>query len=151
MSNFLGDPDVIDPPGFDVAKAWKGCQDDRDAMLRVGREIAAAHFADPGCCTCPMCGAGYWAWGRRQRCKACQFEYETDWWSMYSYGVGKAHMQKQKGALAMKGLQDLHERRMTHPYYRYGFEHPVDSAYDIAFSRDPGERINWSEVIKDTP
>lgn len=106
------DPIVIDPPDFDKCG---GLQDERGEV-----NWRAAFGADPGCCSCPRCGEHYWAWGRRQRCAKCAFEYPTDWWPMYSYGTSAA-----KRPIA----RHRHEERMQHPYYRYGFEHPVDDPW----------------------
>ena len=137
---WMDDPDVIDPPAFDQEAAWKECRGYVDQCGGLSHEDGspnwrAAFGADPGVCSCPACGAMYWAWGRRQRCKACKFEYETDWWPMYSYGA--------RDGLG-KGSADgsvTRERRMRHPYYRYGFEHPTESPLS---ERD---RIDWRSVF----
>lgn len=123
-------PIVIDPPGFDQAAAWNECREYVDkcgGLQHEGGEVnwRAAFGADPGCCSCPACGEMYWAWGRRQRCVKCAFEYPTDWWSMYSWGA-------QAGWRKTQGYQPIafnFDRYMKHPYYRYGFEHPVEDPW----------------------
>ena len=128
MSKFLGDPIVVLPEGFDILDAWQGCTDYVDRMHAAGREIAASFGADPGICSCPVCDSSYWAWGLRQRCKQCQFEYPTDWWSMYAWGVSAT--KAPQWVRESKQCQREHEKRIAHPYYRYGFEHPVEDAWD---------------------
>lgn len=142
MSNWCGDPIVIDPPGFDVAAAWKECSDYVDRMRAVGRDIAAAHGADPGICSCPACETMHWAWGRRQRCTQCAFEYPTDWWPMYSAGVQAAN--SPKITTYNEALGRLHQQRLAHPYYRYGLEHPVEDAWEER------NRIDWRAVFHTT-
>lgn len=138
----MDEPDVIDPPGFSHEAAWKKCRDYVDQCGGLAYEDgspnwSAAFGADPGCCSCPACGASYWAWGKRQRCKKCGLEYHTDWWSMYSHGVQQA---KYKGGFG----RVTHERNMAHPFYRYGYEHPVESALE---QRD---KIDWRAVLATT-
>lgn len=133
----MRDPIIIDPPGFNPADGWKQCQED---VERAGGlddidgypNWLAAFAADPGCCTCPNCKAYYWAWGRVIQCLDCGFQFSTDWWPMYSWGVQAA---KERRA------DRLHEKRMNHPYYRYGFEHPVDDAWE------EHDKINWKAVL----
>lgn len=126
------EPIVIDPPGFDIRAAWQECQEYSDRMHACERPLAAAAGADPGICSCPACGVMHWAWGRAQRCTACGFEYPTDWWAMYSFGC-QAHRW-------LVPLGNLHDRRLAHPYYRYGYEHPAD---DPMSERD---RIDWRSL-----
>lgn len=107
------DPIVIDPPDFDQKAAWKECSDFVDecgglSLSDGSPNWRAAFGADPGICSCPACGHHYWMWGRVQRCRDCGFEYPTDWWPMYSWGA-----------------QQLRSKRMHHPYFKYGYEHPV--------------------------
>ena len=150
----MKNPIVIDPPGFDQDAAWKECRDHVEKCGGIATDDGevnwrAAFGADPGCCSCPACGEFYWAWGRKQRCASCGFEYETDWWPMYSYGCGDAR--RLNGSLAgpdretnerlIRYTREQADRRMSHPYYRYGFEHPV---------ADPWEekgRIDWRAVM----
>ncbi len=133
----ISNPIVIDPPDMDIHAAWKQCDkwvkgagglfhDDGEPNWR------AAFSADPGCVTCPACGETYWAWGRRHRCVKCGFEYPTDWWPMYSYGVHAAKSERGRYK---------HEERLSHPYYRYGFEHPVDDAWE------QHDKINWRAAM----
>lgn len=117
-------PIVIDPPNFDQDAAWQECRDYVDKCGGLVHEDGstnwrAAFGADPGCCSCPACGETYWAWGRRQRCVKCAFEYPTGWWPMYSWGSSAANSHRRY----------KHDERMTHPYYRYGFEHPVQDPW----------------------
>ena len=132
--DFQGDPIVIDPPGFDVEASWRATQAYVDRMHAAGRDFAAAAGADPGICSCPKCRVMYWAFGRRQRCRKCGFEYPTDAWPMYSWGVQAS----QRPDLAYR-----HEERLGHPYYRYGFEHPVEEAFEEF------DRIDWQSVMVD--
>jgi hypothetical protein len=136
----MRDPIVIDPPGFDVAGAWQECSDYVDKMRAVGRDTAASFGADPGCCSCPACGEMHWAWGKRQRCTQCAFEYPTDWWSMYSQGVSAANSPRL--TTHNESLGRLHQQRLAHPCYRYGFEHPVADAWEER------SKIDWEAVLK---
>jgi hypothetical protein len=133
------DPIVIDPPGFDVAAAWRECSDYVDRMCAAGRDIAASFGADPGCCSCPACEAMHWAWG--QRCTQCGFEYPTDWWPMYSYGVQASGERQAEWRRKNKGLARIHAERMAHSCYRYGFEHPVEDAWDER------TKVDWRSVL----
>lgn len=140
----LYDPIVIDPLAHDNDEAWKECQDyveqcggvsDRDGNVNW----RAAFGADPGVCSCPACGRNHWAFGNRQRCTRCDFEYPTDWWPMYSYGVSAAKMHIPADQYPFTA--GLHGERMAHPYYRYGYGHPVDDAW-----REHAQ-INWKVVL----
>jgi hypothetical protein len=154
----MKDPIVIDPPGFDQKAAWNECTEYVDKCGGLSHENGepnwrAAFGADPGVCSCPMCGEYYWLWGRKQRCVTCGFEYETDWWSAYSEGCDCG--------LRLSGqrvcpLPDAHERmleysrekrekRWGHPYFRYGFEHPVSDAW---WHHD---KIDWKYVFTKGP
>ena len=137
----LHNPIVIDPPGFNEAAAWQECRDYVDQCGGLAHEDGepnwrAAFGADPGICSCPACHRDHWAWGRKQRCTRCGFEYETDAWLMYSYGVQAAKRTDWRSA--------LHERRLAHPYYRYGFEHPESAGADAykAF-----KSIDWRSIF----
>jgi len=137
------DPIVIDPPDFDQHAAWKECH---DAVEKCGGiqdadgEVnwRAAFSADPGVCSCPACGESYWCWGRRQRCRKCGFEYPTDAWPMYADGVYAARFGNREGNTARAAR---HKERMGHPYYRYGFEHPVDTDLYDTFHALPWRKI----------
>lgn len=136
---WCGDPIVIDPPDFDLKAAWGECRDYSDRMNAAGRPVAALHGADPGVCSCPACHAMYWRWGSRQRCKECEFEYPTNAWSMYSYGVQAANPPEW-----MKNeswFQREHQARLSSPYYRYGFEHPVEHPFVKM------DHIDWRAVV----
>lgn len=139
MSEFLGDPIVVTPVDFDIASAWQGCQTYVTKMRAAGREVAASFGADPGICSCPVCGTSYWAWGLVQRCKKCQFEYPTDWWSMYAGGVSAAN--PPAWLRDSPYFQREHVSRINHPYYRYGFEHPVEDAWKERHT------VNWRAVV----
>lgn len=118
------DPIVIDPPNFDQKSAWRECREYVEKCGGLQHEDGEVNWrsafgADPGCCSCPMCGEIYWMWGRVQRCVKCSFEYPTDWWTMYSWGSSAA---KSERRYRFDGY-------MKHPYYRFGFEHPVDDPW----------------------
>ena len=104
---------VIDPVGFDEKAAWQECDDWEESHGRG--TMAAAVGADPGICSCPACHEMYWAWGHKQRCVVCQFEYPTDAWAMFSWGT---QAQWRRG----KGLEEYDANRMWHPYFCYGYE-----------------------------
>jgi hypothetical protein len=133
----MKDPIVIDPPGMDVAAAWKECHAYSDRMHAAGRPIAAAAGADPGICSCPACREMHWQWGKRQRCTKCGYEYPTDAWPRYSEGV--------HAAIRPQFRSRDHERLMEHPYYRYGFEHPVEATGLDAY--DAFQAIDWKAVF----
>jgi len=124
---------VIDPPGFDEKAAWKECRDWQDS--HGSNTMAAAFGADPGICSCPSCHEMYWAWGRRQRCVVCNFEYETDAWAMYSWGV----QAKWRGK-----LYDHDKKRLKHPYFCYGFHNPPDRGTDL---RSHYESMDWRTIM----
>jgi hypothetical protein len=119
MSNIPFEPTVLDPPDFDLAAAKK-------------RERS-----DPGICTCPACRAKHYAWGRRQRCKVCAFEFPTDAWSMYLQGVQASHPDYPR---------KRHEERMAHPYYRFGFLHPREG--DCFDTWDRYHALDWRKIIE---
>jgi hypothetical protein len=137
----MQDPIVIDPPNFDQQAAWKECEEYVEGCGGLAHEDGepnwrAAFGADPGVCSCPACGEMYWQWGRRQLCVKCSFEYPTDWWPMYSWGSQAAHPQRKLP------LGATHEKRMSHPYYRYGFEHHVADPWK------EHDKPAWREEIK---
>lgn len=133
----MRDPKVIDPPGFDPRAAWQECSEYVDKCGGLTHEDGepnwrAAFGADPGCCTCPNCGEYYWSWGRIIECLDCQFQFPTDWWAMYSWGV-----QATRNAI----FRSSHKERMSHPYYRYGYEHPVEDPWK------EHDKLPWKEII----
>lgn len=137
----MKEPIVIDPPNFNIQAAWQECREYVDKCGGMTHEDGdvnwrAAFGADPGVCSCPACHQMYWAWGKQQRCVDCGFEYPTDWWAMYSWGV-----QAERRQLRDSFPDKLHQRRMAHPYYRYGFEHPVDDPWK---HRD---QVDWKQVM----
>lgn len=149
MTDLL-DPIVIEPAEFSTAAAWAECAkyvDDCGGLTHEDGEPnwMAAFGADPGVCSCPACHQKYWAWGTRQRCVTCGCEYPTDWWPMYSYGVSAATAAA-RGAQVHIGnnanLRAYHERRMSHPFYRYGFEHPVDDPWK------EHDQIDWRQAVR---
>jgi hypothetical protein len=136
MPPMCRDPIVIEPPGFDQAKAWEPCNEAAKHVQYAdgGVNWRAAFSADPGVCSCPCCGTMHWAWGRRQRCTACGWEYPTDWWGMYAWGCAAA---EGRGTVAPR----LHRERLSHPYYRHGFEHPAESPWDERL------KVDWRAVL----
>ena len=138
----MHDPIVIDPPDFNQDAAWDECRDYVEKSGGLGKPDGepnwrAAFGADPGVVLCPSCRRCHWRWGSVQRCtdEACGFEYPTDWWSMYSYGVSA-------GEGGLMGRSEFHETRMDHPFYRHGYENPPgEGAWDAAF------KIDWPAVI----
>ena len=134
----MRDPKVIDPPGFDPAAGWNECREFVDKCGGLEHSDGepnwrAAFGADPGCCTCPNCGEYYWSWGRIVECLDCGFQFPTDWWPMYSWGVQAANRRERY----------KHDERMEHPYYRYGFENPVDDPWE------QHDKIAWKDVLAD--
>lgn len=111
------DPLVFDPPDFDIDAARKDCE-------QVGD--------DPGVVSCPNCKAEYWAFGEVQQCSICGFKFPVNWWPMYSWGVS-AGKRKRAGK--------LHDERMGNPYYRFGYEHPVEDAWV------EHDKIDWKKAI----
>ena len=140
-------PIVIDPPDFDQHAAWKECGEYVEKCGGIQHDDGeinwrAAFGADPGFCSCPACGEMYWCWGRCQRCRVCEFEYPTDAWPMYSYGVQAAQSVKHRGP---NETAYRHAERMDHPYYRYGFDHPTKDSYN-AFRALP-----WRAIMEAKP
>lgn len=130
-------PIVIDPPDFDADAVWDGCIDwvDKHGGMAYSDgtpNMMAAAGADPGICSCPACHENYWHLGRKQRCRKCGFEYLTDAWPMYSYGVQNGHRREDR--IHIPGA-------MKHPYYKYGFEHPVDDAWKEF------HKLDWRRIM----
>lgn len=130
----IREPKVIDPPNFDAHKIWDDCKDAMDNVVRPDGSLSwkAAFCADPGCCTCPNCHVYYWQLGKVIECLDCQFQFPTDWWPMYAYGCNAATGSR---------VKSLHNERMSHPYYRYGFEHSVDDPWEHH------DKIDWKSVM----
>lgn len=137
------DPIVVEPEGFDQDAAWGECEkfvEDCGGLDESNpRMWKAASGADPGVCSCPACNEYYWCWGTKQKCSECGFEYPTDWWPMYSYGVQAATRKIDPGERPYN-----HDKRMENPYYRYGYEHPVE---DPVKERN---KIDWRSVMGGT-
>lgn len=149
MSDLM-EPIIVEPAGLTPEQGWDECNryvekcggltyDDGEPNWR------AAFGADPGICSCPACHQKYWAWGTVQRCRQCGFQYPTNWWPMYSYGVNAATAVDRGAKVNIwvsDALRALHDRRMeSSAYYRYGYEHPVKSAWE------EHERIDWRSVF----
>lgn len=148
------DPIVIDPPGFKQGEAWKECVEYVDKCGGLENDKGetnwkAAFGADPGCNTCPACHEYYWSWGRCQRCPACLFEYPTDWWARYSEGVGDGR--RVNGTIVcpdpannvrmVEWAGERSKRMCAHPYYRHGFQNPVEDAWK------EHDAIDWKTVV----
>lgn len=73
-------------------------------------------------------------WGRRQRCRVCGFEYPTDWWPMYSWGSQAAYRRDSDPY--------KHDVRLRHPYYRYGYMHPVEDPW-----KERGT-VEWQKAVR---
>lgn len=142
----MKDPIVIDPPGFDQSAAWKECSDevDRCGGLERDGEVnwRAAFSADPGICSCPSCHTSFWAWGSVQKCTECGFEYPTDAWAMFSWGVQAAWNPELRREHPQ--LERLHQRRLEHAYYRYGFENPPPNGIKLF---ELFEANDWRQML----
>ena len=147
----MKDPIVIDPSGFDAKAAWAECGEyvekcgglthpDGDVNWR------AAAGADPGCCSCPACHAYFWSWGNIIQCTECQFQFPTDWWMRYSWGVQRADHEKNPPPAMREPrfaeyIAERHAASMQHPYYRYGYGHPVEDAWA------EHNKIDWRAAV----
>lgn len=149
-NSIIKDPIIIDPPGDTAEAGWRECQsyvEKVGGMVYPDGEVnmRAAFGADPGCCSCPNCGQMFWAFGRIIKCTECEFEFPTDWWGMYSYGVNASRPDPPYVAglsqNARAGLAQMHQDRLSHPYYKYGFEHPVTDAWE------EHDKLPWKEII----
>jgi hypothetical protein len=148
----MRDPKVIEPAGFDPAAGWAECRAEVDKCGGIADADGnvnwrAAFSADPGCCSCPHCGEYYWSWGTLIECLDCGFQFPPDWWPMYSWGVQQANREKNPPpAFAdsrMRAYIDAeHKKRISHPYYRYGYEHPVPDPWK------EHDKIPWREVLQ---
>lgn len=133
-SDFLCDPIVIDPPDFDLKAAWGECREaTKDGFVYPNGEVnwEAAFSADPGCCSCPACRKHHWAWGRRQRCTGCGFEYPTGWYGIVREGQDD------------RGTQPLPTTAPKHPdcpYYMQGWHSRGTDYHEIQAS-------NWRSIV----
>lgn len=139
------DPIVLEPKGFDCAAGWKSCKDEVDRCGGIVDEDGepnwrAAFSADPGVCHCPKCKAYYWAWGTLIQCRECDFIFPTNAWSMYAWGT-QQHGRPEE-LTSNPRWQKMHERRLAHPYYRFGFEHPTDNSWETY------NNIQWGDIFK---
>lgn len=150
MAELIKDPIIIDPPGQTPADVWKECEEwveRKGGMVYPDGEpnIAAAFGADPGCCGCPNCQQVFWSCGNIIQCTECNFQFPTDWWGMYSYGVNASRPDPPYVAGlsqdARARLDQLHQDRLSHPYYKYGFEHPVADAWEAH------DKLPWKEIV----
>lgn len=145
----MRDPIVIDPPGFDPRAGWKECSEYVEQCGGLAHEDGsvnwrAAFGADPGCMSCPNCGEYYWAWGRIAECLDCHFRFPTDWWAAYSWGVQAAKQddRPKSGDTAFeKYMHEKFQARRAHPYYAYGYNHPVEDAWK------EHDKIAWKEIV----
>lgn len=139
----LKDPIVVDPAGFDQKSAWGECNEYVEKCGGLSHSDGepnwrAAFGADPGCCSCPCCDQMFWAWGRKQRCSECGFEFPTHWWSDYSSGAQHAMRVDDpppafRDPEVMARMNELHEKRMaTSKYYRFAFEHRCTPSMEAA-------------------
>lgn len=151
MSEIL-EPVIIDPPELTPEIGWASCQKEVEkcgGVIDDDGEVnwRAAFSADPGITSCPKCRAQHWAWGRIVQCARCAFQFPTNWWPMYSYGVNAATAEERGAKIHIgnhDGLRRLHKSRLNDPFYRYGFEHPVENAWA------EHERIDWEAVTRPT-
>lgn len=91
---------------------------------------------DMGVCSCPACGEYYCQLGQVVECE-CGFKFPTDWWPQYSWG-SQAGRRVADGAPISGGMK----HKCQHPYYRYGFEHPVVEAWKVK------DTIDWRAVMQ---
>lgn len=78
-----------------------------------------------GVCSCPACDEHYVQVGGVIECE-CGFQFPVDWWSQYSWGCQAGKRVAESGSPISGGMK----HRCQHAYYRYGFEHPVERAWD---------------------
>lgn len=154
------EPCVIDPPDFSASEAWNECREYVDKCGGLSHDdgsvnLRAAHGADPGICGCPACGRTAWAFGIRHRCRTCGFEYPINAWAMFSWGVqAKWHETNPPPAARNKRyaahMRKEKERRMPHPYYRYGYEHG-DQFNRSTRLYETFKTLPWRKIMNNTP
>jgi len=145
------DPIVIDPPNFDQRAAWQECAEYVDKCGGLTHEDGepnwrAAFGADPGVTSCPVCHEYYWAWGSKQRCVKCGFEYPTLWWPSYSKGVSDGLVMAGKRPAMTPGhasyIKWRQAMRAGDVYYWHGFNNPVEDAWGQS------RAIDWKAVVQ---
>ena len=153
--NNIKDPIIIDPPGLTPEQVWKSCNDyveECGGLVHPDGEPnwKAAFGADPGCCACPNCHQYFWSCGRIIQCTECDFQFPSDWWAMYSYGCGDAKTingttrfpDDEIRLRIVDGINFRMDERMKHPYYRYGFEHPVGNPWE------EHDQLPWKTIME---
>lgn len=137
----MKDPIVIDPPNFSQREAWQECSDYVEKCGGLSYSDGepnwlAAFGADPGVTSCPACHEFYWQWGNVQKCVVCGFQYPVDWWPAYSEGVDcglrlsgtRVCPDREANERMLAYSRKKFEKRQDHPYFRFGFDHPVHNA-----------------------
>lgn len=157
-TNSMKNPIVLDMTKKEVNDVWESCKQSMDDLVESnGENMFAAMGADPGGVNCPFCWEDHWRIGKLHKCTKCHKIYITNWWPMYSWGCSAADMetvrQKKCSQEIFQRLKELQERRMPHPAYRWGYEHPVGSPW-IERKKQPWDKIldprNYVfEVIKE--
>jgi len=150
----IKDPIIIDPPDLTPKDVWNDCAryvESVGGMTYPDGEpnIAAAAGADPGCCSCPHCQQYFWMMGRVIQYSECGFQFNSDWWPMYSYGCSDAKIlagdrkfpDPDFAKRLIAGIQERMAKRISHPYYRYGFEHPVDDPWE------QHDKLPWRQIM----
>lgn len=56
---------------------WGKAKEDVNRLLAAGRDIAAAHYADPGVTSCPVCGEHHWNEFEVYLCSRCGAEVDA--------------------------------------------------------------------------
>lgn len=110
------DPKVIEPADYNMKQAAKKC---------------GMHMGILGC---PICDQNFNDYGgmRVVECVNCDFQFPTDWWSVYSSGVNDRRMISASGAKLSGGMK----LRMENPYYRAGFNTPHGKAWSTRRAQD---------------
>lgn len=131
----INDPIILDRKHIDQAAVWAECEEASDHVINEDGTTnwRAAHSADPGICHCPKCKQDHWAIGHWHKCTKCAYVYPSDAWAMFSWGYQQREREHGGPGSEMwanltpecrAGLEKIKARRMAHPYYRYGYEHP---------------------------
>lgn len=154
----IQDPIIIEPQGYTAEQGWEWCHGYVESCGGIAypdgeANLRAAAGADPGCCSCPNCHQYFWAFGRIIQCTGCGFQFQTDWWPMYSYGVGdyktlhgnSGIMDAEIKQRIIHGISERMPERIKHPYYRYGFEHPVPEG---SSAREQHDKLPWKEIME---